>query len=394
MTCTVALGHDLYHISGTMALDHANKNHGPMTPLFLQSDDSDVGDAEHVCTAEPAPSRPLRRAMDDHAAEDDDEAGQAILLEQVQTKTKNHGKTGWWTRMRPETQIPLLTVMGAKVVRIATTKSGRRRLIGHSPFRPSAASPALLTSSLVADIPDLEKDLLQVLAIAIKQQFTRARLPPNLQGPQLAGAQKLVKVMTLKLPTLLPLPPIVSRSDFARICKHHPKLSKCICNAAEDTNRQLPPVCTFTMEKEVRNWCDRRCEAHGLRPNDCGDNWWVSLWAMQKEWKLLHNKAIADGIALHFLHCFLFTDAFSHYGQCKASLTVLTATAAELLYPMQSNGTFHALMPISILDDPQLDQIGLHTWTCILVGNLALLAKGLLISLHAHGGAVFLISVP
>ncbi|RKO88846.1 hypothetical protein BDK51DRAFT_30907 [Blyttiomyces helicus] len=94
------------------------------------------------------------------------------------------------------------------------------------------------------DNPNTEKDLLQVLAVAIKRYFTRIGIIPS---------------------------------------------SPTIQDAAEDTNRQLPTVCAFATEKEVLDWCERRREADGLGLKDCGDNWWVSLWEMQKEWNPQYN---------------------------------------------------------------------------------------------------------
>ncbi|RKO92972.1 hypothetical protein BDK51DRAFT_38251 [Blyttiomyces helicus] len=105
-------------------------------------------------------------------------------------------------------------------------------------------------------------------------------------------------------------------------------------------------------------------------------------------------KAGREGIPVHFLHFSLFSDAFSRFGHCRASLTALTATDAEFPDPQRSNRTWHALFPDSILAVERLDQLGLNTWAKILQGDLALLAEGLRMWSHAHGGEVLLIGVP
>ncbi|RKO91042.1 hypothetical protein BDK51DRAFT_29647 [Blyttiomyces helicus] len=79
---------------------------------------------------------------------------------------------------------------------------------------------------------------------------------------------------TVKLPTPMPLVQMTSLLEIARFWEHQPEVSRCICDAGEDTNRQLPTICAFATEKE-------RSDRHGHK--DCGEQWWVTLSATQKE---------------------------------------------------------------------------------------------------------------
>ncbi|RKO83498.1 hypothetical protein BDK51DRAFT_48340 [Blyttiomyces helicus] len=171
---------------------------------------------------------------------------------------------------------------------------------------------------------------------------------------------ELVKVVYVKLPAPLPSVLMISLLEIARLWEHHPEVSKCNHDATEDTNCQLPTVCTFATEKEVCDWCDCHRETDGsdakivvIRPQLprkrkhpdrrheqplSPSHLWVLLWARQKEWKPQYNKIIADGITVHFLHFILFSVAFLHYRLYKAGngsgscnepwLQVVTCTVA------------------------------------------------------------------
>ncbi|RKO90924.1 hypothetical protein BDK51DRAFT_32401 [Blyttiomyces helicus] len=308
-------------------------NQRPILPLFSQSKASDTCNVQDASPPRALPSRPPCWAMDDHVEEDYDELLHAILLQQIpckrhpatvrhgeagqqmaktQRKTKTHGKLRRRTRIRPETQIPLLTVIEAKVVRITTMKSGGQ----------------IVTLSLAADIRDMEKDSLHVVYVAMKRHLTRTgytklmntwliqNRPSSPKVPRHAPDAEAGQGGVCEAARAIAFGP----NDFPH--GHCPILGASsralnICDALKDTHRQAPTVYTFPTEK-----------------------------------------ACVIGFS-----------------------AALTATAAKFPYPLRRGRTCQALMPFSIVDKQQPDQLGLHTWTHFLEGDLALLAKGL--QMHA-----------
>ncbi|RKO90967.1 hypothetical protein BDK51DRAFT_30997 [Blyttiomyces helicus] len=184
-----------------------------------------------------------------------------------------------------------------------------------------------------------------------------ARLLADVRGLKCLGMRatlKLDKVESVKLPAPLPPVPMISLLDMARFGELHfssPNVSAML---------QRTPTCScssFALSQHRR-----RCLI-GVR---------AARRPMGSEAKIV---AIIGGPR-------------------KASLTALTASAAKFFYPMSSYRTCHALMPISILDNPQFDLLRFHTCSRILEADLALLANGMQMRLYVKGKAVLPISVP
>ncbi|RKO94400.1 hypothetical protein BDK51DRAFT_35166 [Blyttiomyces helicus] len=173
------------------------------------------------------------------------------------------------------------------------------------------------------------------------------------KASQMRAMRILVKVVSAKLTALLFSALMISLLDVASFWEHQLEHSKCINDAAEATNHQQRSICPL---QQRGRWVIS-----------------VSVAGMQ----MGSDGRFADGITMGFLHYFLFSGVFLHYTRRKASPTAVTASSAEFPYLMRSKRTRHMLMRFSILDNPPLDQLGLHTLTPIPEGDLALLAKGL-----------------
>ncbi|RKO93235.1 hypothetical protein BDK51DRAFT_28880 [Blyttiomyces helicus] len=230
-----------------------------MTPLFPQADDGDTGNAEVSCPAQAAPRQLPRWPMDDCAAEDDDEAAQAILLQQVWAQEASGDSSAWGGG-------PADNKVAGEDKEAWEDKAVVQNETGDT----------VLTAD--CDGSQGEKDLLHLLAVTMKRhskgagstelmnaqliQDARnwaphssalARLPADLRGVKHLGMRtthKLIKVLSVKQPELLPPVLMISLLDIARFWENHPELCKCIHDAAEDANSQLPNACAFTTEKE------------------------------------------------------------------------------------------------------------------------------------------------
>ncbi|RKO89998.1 hypothetical protein BDK51DRAFT_40225 [Blyttiomyces helicus] len=339
-----------------------------------------------------------RWAVDDRVTEDDDEAAQAILPQQVGVKEASGNPSAWgggpaadedtdedeelWDdeaadQNENEDTDPTSDRDGNQWGVDSDKEVGRTNVDRTLPLPALCSRPgAGVTSSLDAGFPNIEKDLMQVIAVVVKQHLTPgdaemmnwqlirnarnpalqesalASLPTDLCGLKQLGmliTRKPVKVVSEKAAQAVALVPMISLLDIACFWEHHLELSKFICNAARDTNRQLPTVCASTTEKMVPEWWERTRRLMG---------------------------SDAKVVAI-----------------IEASLTSLIAPAAKVTYRMRSNCTCHVLMSVFTLDDPQLNQLGLHIWLRILEGHLILLAKDVQMWFEARGGKVLLIGM-
>ncbi|RKO94230.1 hypothetical protein BDK51DRAFT_36500 [Blyttiomyces helicus] len=325
-------------------LDGGDRNH---------PDGSDTFKAEDACPAQAVASRPLHWVTDDRSSEDVDEAAQAILLQQVWAKEASSSwlvwgaglaggdnadeeKEQWEDEAAAADQDesgdgdPTAECDGSQGGLIATTNSGGQIMMGHSPYLLSAAGPVQSERSALGVGNEAAFYVHWVcqgdehaadqghLGLA-PHGFALARLPEHLCSLKRLGIRqthKLVKVVSVKLPELLTLVPMICLLEIARFWEHHPKPPKIVRDAAEDTICQLPTVCAFPKR----------------------------------------------------MNC------------------VIGVTAARR--QMGSDAKI-----VAKVGDPQLDQLGLHTLTCILEGDFALLAKGLQMWSHVQGMGVFFICV-
>ncbi|RKO87027.1 hypothetical protein BDK51DRAFT_37511 [Blyttiomyces helicus] len=241
--------------------------------------DSNAGDTEDACPAQAAPSRPQRWAIDNYAAKDNDEAAHAILLLQDKNPWEDKAGDQNETRDADPTDDPDGTQGGAD----SNNEVGRTNVDRTQPPPTLCSQPgAGITLSLVADIPNVEKDLLEVVAVACRADEHKAEpdawnsaphgsaLPRlhadlcSLKQISMGVTHKLVNFVYGKLPA--PLPPVlmISLLDITHFWEPYPELSNRLRRSMIGVNAV---------------WRLMGSDAKIVAM------WWVSLWATNKEWE-------------------------------------------------------------------------------------------------------------